>query len=35
MFRIERVFKVDSFDLEKIPDITNIESQSYRIGERK
>ena len=35
MFRIERASEVDGFDLEKIPDITNIESQPYRIGERK
>ena len=35
MFRIERASKVDGFDSEKIPDITNTEPQPYRIGERK
>ena len=35
MFRIERASEVDGFDSENIPDITNIEPQPYRIGERK
>ena len=33
IFRIERASEVDDFDSKKIPDITSIEPQHYRIGE--